>query len=50
VLGVDHTSAYISIRQPGISQHMSAYVSRRQQTSAYVGIRQHTSAYVSRGG
>ncbi len=50
VLGVEHTSAYISIRHPGISQHMSAYVSRRQHTSAYVSIRQHTSAYVSRGG
>jgi hypothetical protein len=46
-----HTSAYVSIRQPSayvsIRQHTSAYVSIRQHTSAYVSIRQHTSAYVS---
>jgi hypothetical protein len=56
VLGVEHTSACISIRQPGIRQplyiynmicqHTSAYVSIRQHTSAYVSVRQHTSAYV----
>jgi hypothetical protein len=52
LLGVLHTSAYVSIRQ-----HTLAYVSIRQHTSvhagsssrrlAYVSIRQHTSAYVS---
>ncbi len=50
--GVQHTSAYVSIRQHtsayvSIRQHTSAYLSIRQHTSAYVSIRQHTSAYVS---
>jgi hypothetical protein len=42
-LYVEHTSAYVSIRQ-----HTSAYVSIRQHTPAYVSIRQHTSAYGGR--
>jgi hypothetical protein len=46
-------SAYVSPRMYPLRQHMSAYVSicqhtsARQHTSAYVSIRQHTSAYVS---
>jgi hypothetical protein len=46
---VEHTSAYVSIRQ-----HTSAYAyadvydfEKSGVTSAYVSIRQHTSAYVS---
>jgi hypothetical protein len=37
-------SAYVSIRQ---HSKKTAYVSRRQHTSAHVSTRQHTSAYVS---
>jgi hypothetical protein len=59
---IDHTSAYVSIRQhtsglggkllSTIRQHTSAYVSIRQHTSGLGGkllstIRPHTSAYVS---
>jgi hypothetical protein len=41
---LQHSLAYVSIRQHTLRQHMSAYVSICQYTLAYASICQHTSA------
>ncbi len=42
-----HMSSYVSIRQNTSAYVRTGYVRIRQHTSTYVNIRQHTSAYVS---